>query len=497
MGPRISSTIAGTRKLIVLFVLAEISACTPAPISSAQTDTSPVIKVESNEVVLPIMVVEQKQSTGVVPGSNGEAQLSGWFHTKEVTGLSAKSVHIFDDGVEVKIQHFSVEKGLGWEVRDNIGDHEDYSGTPRGIWVGPDVTNKILTLKDWRLHTYLVTYVPRPSPAGSCHRISIKVDHKHSTVFAPLQYCNTNDPLSDPLQQTDLGNKLAAYADLKGSGDLPLALEVVPFLGPSNTSRINLSADLPANQLRRHWDGIHLITSIAVLGLVFDRNGALVTRFSDTAYAPSEVYYNGPLPVPAAALEVFEQAVIPGGYETQVNLSPGDYRFEFLLTDGENIGRASASLTVDDFSAAALSLSGIALCKRYHKPARDERGPTHAPQFVPLAFKGVEFTPSADTKLKKGEKLMMYVEIYSPQLGSTPPPGFFLEMNVTDTKTGELRIGTGPRPVEPSTKPGYTIPVVLDLAVNKLPSGTYRLEAQASDSVGHKTQWRAASFTVE
>jgi hypothetical protein len=497
MEPRISSIISGTKKLTLLFILAETVACTVASFSSAQTVSPPPIKVESNEVVLPIKVFDEKKSTGVVVGSNGEAQLGGVLHTKEVTGLSAKSVHIFDDGVEVKIQHFSVEKGEGWEVRDNIGDHEDYSCTPRGIWVGPDVTNKAFTLHDSSLDTYLATYVPRPSPAGSCHRVSIKVDHKHSTVFAPLQYCNTNDPLSDPLQQTDLGDKLAAYADSKGNGDLPLALEVVPFLGPSDTARINLSADLPANQLRRHWDGIHLITSIAVLGFVFDRKGTLVTRFSDTACGPSDKGYSGFLPPLASVLEVWEQAAIPGGYETQVNLSPGDYRFEFLLTDGEKIGRASASLTVDDFSATALSLSGIALCKRYHKPARDERGPTHAPQFVPLAVKGIEFTPTADTKFKKGEKLMAYVEIYSLQRGFTPPPGFFLEMNVMDTKTGELRIGTGPRTVVPSSKSNNAIPVVSTLEIEKLPPGSYRLEAQASDSIGNKTKWRAASFTVE
>ncbi len=499
MGLRISSTIAGTWKLIVLFVLAEVSACTLAPISSAQTDNPAVIKVESREVILPIQVIQEKKSTGVVVGSNGEAQLGWVLHYKEVTGLSAKSVHIFDDGVEATIEHFSLEKGEGWEVRDNIGDHVNYSCTPRCIWVGPDVTNKTTTFRDSNPNTYLVTYVPLPSPAGSCHRISIKVDHRQSTVFAPLQYCNTNDPLSDPLQQTDLGNKLAAYADSKGSGDLPLALEVVPFLGPStSTPRINLSAALPANQLRRHWDGIHLITSIAVLGLVFDRNGALVTRFSDTACAPSGEGYDGPLPVPAAALEGFEQVAIPGGYETQVNLSPGDYRFEFLLTDGEKIGRASASLTVDDFSAAALSLSGIALCKRYHKPGPDEKGPTRAPQYVPLAFKGMEFTPSADTKFKKGEKLFAYLEIYGSQLQAAGAPKFYLEMKVTDEKTNELKFGTGIRPVDSPLRPDHSaIPVVWDMEVAKLPPGAYRLEVQASDSAGHKTPWRTASFAVE
>jgi len=455
-------------------------------VCSAQTGNPPVIKIESHEVVLPFEVFEEKRNTE-------------WLHSKEVAGLSAKSVHIFDDGVEAKIQHFSVEKGEAWAVRDNIGRRLRYSCTPRGIWVGPDVTNKILTLQDSRFHTYLVTYVPRPSPAGSCHRISIKVDHRNSTVFAPLQYCNTNDPLSDPLQETELGNRLAAYADLKGSGDLPLALEVVPFLGPSSrTARINLSAELPSNQLRHHWDGIDLITSIAVLGLVFDRNGTLVARFSDTACGPSDKGWDVPLPPPAAALEVWEQAVIPGGYETQVNLNPGDYRFEFLLTDGEKIGRASASLTVDDFSAAALSLSGIALCKRYHKPARDERGPIHAPQFVPLTFKGVEFTPTGDTRFKKGEQLLPYLEIYGTELRAADAPRLYLEMKVFDEKTGELKIGTGARPVHSPMRPDYpAIPVVWEMEVAKLPPGTYRLEVQVSDSLGNKTAWRAASFSVE
>ena len=465
----------------------------------AQTDRSPLIKVESHEVIVPIQVVQQNKSTGVVPGSNGEAQLGWVLHYKEVTGLSAKSVHIFDDGVEAKIQHFSVEKGEAWEVRDNIGDHVNYSCTPRGIWLGPDITNKTGTLHDSSLHTYLVTYVPLPSPAGSCHRISIKVDRRHSTVFAPLQYCNTDDPLSDPLKQTELGNKLFAYSDSKVSGDLPLALEVVPFLGPStSTPRINLSAELPANQLRRHWDGIFLTTSIAILGLVFDRKGTLVTRFSDAACVPSGKVYDGPLPPPASFLEFYEQAVIPSGYETQVNLNPGDYRLEFLLTDGEKIGRTTASLTVDDFSSSALSISGIALCKRYHKPAPDEKGPTRAPQYVPLMFNGQEFTPTGETRFKKGEQQMTYVEIYGSELRAPSAPKLFMEMKVFDKKTGELKIGTGVRPVESPMRRDYpAIPVVWEMEVAKLPAGSYRLEAQVSDSAGHKTPWRTASFSVE
>ncbi len=496
MGPRISSTITETRRLIVLFVLAEISACTPAPISSAQTDTSPVIKVESPEVVLPIRVIhEMKIEAWDWVGPDGESQHGPYMYSREVTGLSAKSMHIFDDGVEVKIQHFSVEKADGWVERDNIGHHLNYSCAPRGIWRGQDAG-----AGDAWYHTYLVTYVPPPSPTGSCHRISVTVDRKGSRVFAPIQYCNTNDPLSDALKQTPLGNKLVAYADSKGSGDLPLTLQAVQFRGPSNTARINLSAELPANLLTRRWDrdGTHLVTSIAILGLVFDKNRTLVARFSDTACAPGEEGYNGPLPSSANFMESSERILIPSGYSTQLDIAPGDYDLEFLLTDGEKFGRADVSLAVDDFSSRALSMSGIALCKRYHKPSPDERGPTRAPQYVPLMFDGQEFTPAGNMHFKKGEQLMTYVEIYGSELRAPAAPKFYLEMKVTDEKTNELKIGTGIRRVDSPLRPDHSaIPVVWDMEVAKLPPGAYRLEVRASDSAGHKTPWRTASFAVE
>ena len=156
-------------------------------------------------------------------------------------------------------------------------------------------------------------------------------------------------------------------------------------------------------------------------------------------------------------------------------------------------------MSVDDFRKSELAISGIALCKRYHTPSADERGPTRAPQYVPLMFDGQEFTPAGDTHFKRGEPLMTYLEIYNnSQTDTAGPPKLYLEMKVTDAKTGELKIGTGSRPVElPSPSQNTAIPVVWTLAVDKLPVGTYRLQAQASDSAGHRTEWRETSFSVE
>ncbi len=65
--------------LHLILALGGIIVAAECGVSFAQRgDTSPVIKVESHEVVLPIEVFEQKKNTGVVVGPNREAQLGGW-----------------------------------------------------------------------------------------------------------------------------------------------------------------------------------------------------------------------------------------------------------------------------------------------------------------------------------------------------------------------------------------------------------------------------------
>ncbi len=95
---------------------------------------------------------------------------------------------------------------------------------------------------------------------------------------------------------------------------------------------------------------------------------------------------------------------------------------------------------------------------------------------------------------------MTYVEIYGSELPAPATPKLFMEMKVFDEKTNELKIGTGVRPVDSPMRPDSqppAIPLVWEMEVAKLPPGSYRLEAQASDSAGNKTPWRATTFSVE
>jgi hypothetical protein len=112
---------------------------TPNP-SSAQTDSAPPIKVESHEVVVPVeMIQETKDPKGIMSDANGNLRAVWILRSNEITNLPPKSVHIFEDGVEQRIRHFSFEKLHAWGVGDNIGRHQEYSCTPRGLWGGPNV----------------------------------------------------------------------------------------------------------------------------------------------------------------------------------------------------------------------------------------------------------------------------------------------------------------------------------------------------------------------
>jgi len=108
-----------------------------AMICSAQAVQEPTIRVETREVVLPVEVVEErKDPKGMLTGPNGEVLYIYIVHSDEIRGLSAKAFHIFEDGVEQRIQHFSIETTPGWLVRDNVAQHVEYSWTPKGIWGG-------------------------------------------------------------------------------------------------------------------------------------------------------------------------------------------------------------------------------------------------------------------------------------------------------------------------------------------------------------------------
>ncbi len=235
------------------------------------------------------------------------------------------------------------------------------------------------------------------------------------------------------------------------------------------------------NSVRKYWSK----------GLVYDKSGTLVTRFADTPF-----YLSGKTTDTCgnhcASELVGEYTDIPNGYLTQIPLREGHYDLEIVVSDGVGFGRAQVPFTVERYDPNHLEVSGLVLCKRFHDVLAEPA------QYRRLVSNGVEFVPTADTVFRKGNRMFAYFEVSEPSTETGPDsPSVQFQMKVADSKTGELKVDTGLRPVE-SSLPGKALSgVAQEIAVDKLPTGTYRLEVQASDSAGNHTVWRTASFTVE
>jgi hypothetical protein len=79
----------------------------------------------------------------------------------------------------------------------------------------------------------------------------------------------------------------------------------------------------------------------------------------------------------------------------------------------------------------------------------------------------------------------------------TPPTAQF-HIGVVGAKTGELAKDSMPRDAAPYiSQAKLVIPIGDGMNVSNLPSGSYRLEVQATDSSGQTTPWRTANFTIE
>jgi hypothetical protein len=77
----------------------------------------------------------------------------------------------------------------------------------------------------------------------------------------------------------------------------------------------------------------------------------------------------------------------PTRYDTQMELSRGEYRLGIAISHGKNFGVTEVPITIEDYDEKALSISSIALCKRAC-PA----GTTPvAPDYVPLTARDYEF----------------------------------------------------------------------------------------------------------
>lgn len=489
--------------LAPLLWLLAIAACV-WPRSAGGQEAGPApIRVESHDVYVPVLVFDQRridQLQKMNPAAYAKAVAANTldFDSVVVRQLSARDFHLFEDGIEQKIQSVTPETQITRPIHDNLGVYEDFVGAGGGIWVASGVpvdvvAGKELNVPEWR--GYLIAYVPSGTANGACHQVAVKVDRLATLVLGRTEYCNA----IDPLKGTELGKAMQSDLASKKEGEIGLSLAAVNLFTKTRESRVQISVEFSPNRITRYGQECYGLPDIHLLGLIYAKDEALAARFSDfTSRNFSPRGQAMPMLLPNSTAPI---ACVGGGpaYETQIVLPPGDYTLRVVLRDGKNFGRAEIPLTVDDHDGKSLAISGVALARRYRDASTGaDQMPTALPvSYVPLLSRGFEITPTADTTFDKKEQVYFYCEVFEPQPHEPPAIKVQAHLRIVDAQTGQVKDDLKPFDATPYTRPGDpVIPIGAGIKIGNLPRGSYRLEVQATDSAGSSTPWRAASFTI-
>jgi len=262
----------------------------------------------------------------------------------------------------------------------------------------------------------------------------------------------------------------------------------------SDASRVHIALDWPGESLKSES------RTKGVLGMVFKKDGSLVTRFSDLADREG-IPYRQLRGRNAPYIDLVEDR-----YETQLTLPAGEYELYVVVSDGTRFGRSKIPVTVDNFDRKELAISAISRCKKIDDVSASGHASILAGawtaklpgNYVPLVSNDVEFKPAGNTRFKKGATLYTYFEVYEPLLAGQFPATVQIQLRIVNLKTGEVLSDSQPIDATPYVKPrSRVIPIGRGIDITKLPNGSYRLDIQASDSTGKSTAWRTANFTVE
>jgi hypothetical protein len=447
--------------VVLLLLLGTAMLCARTAFALPQAGSAPPIRVESGEVLVPTTVASLQDYASV-------------------SGLTAADFRLFEDGKEQKIQQVTVERLYFPDFVDNFGVREtEVAWTPGQKWA---VLFRKAPAYTWWLGThpdvYLIAYVPPDSAEGSCHEIRLKVNHKDVVVYTRGQYCNTPHPASDPLAGTSLSKQMEDFAASDKVGQIPLALQAGFLYTNAKAARVYITTDFSSGA-----------KEYRILAMAYRRDGTLALRSSDT-----EEKGEGDSPI----LNMFWNH-----YEAQMELPPGDYDLRAVLSADRKLGKAEMPLTVDSYDGQQLGISSIFVCKQFHDHRQtmvvpDLSRPSTLSDFVPLVSKGREFTPTGDTNFRKKDIFFVYYEVYEPLLASAPATTVQTRLRIINTSTGQVGADTGWQSAEAWMEPDSSvIRLTPEVGLKKMNKGSYRIEIQASDSAGRRTDTRTATFSIE
>src|SRR5208283_1923909 len=484
------------------FLALAFALATPAPVAAQDP-----IRVQSNQVLVPTVVFDKQLYTQLnqMKAHHRDsyrhlvAKDSKLWEQIAVRDLTAKSFHLFEDGQEQRIQSVRLEPPSFRIVQDDLGKHPELIGSGGGVWAYAD--RPLEDLSVWLAWPqYVIAYVPPSSSSGSCHQIEVKVDRPNSVVWARSEYCNAKHSATDPLNGTDFGKQLEAAITSSKEDKIDLAIKVASFRNNNGSDRIYLTMQFPSTSLKHEFKGGMLHATIGALIMIYNKDGTLAARYSDFACCDygSQEESNSILQT-SETRSSEDVSLLPNRYENQFDLPPGEYEIRVVLSDGENFGRQQAALSGPKYDQNLVAMSNVVLCRRVRKLSADSSdiAAQSFESYTPLVSKGVEFTPTAQTRFHKNETLYAYFEVYDP-FARPMMTTVQAHLRILDASTGKMVTDFEPVSAAPYITAGSKlIPIGRGVSLAEFSVGSYRLEVQAANAIAKKTPWQGADFTVE
>jgi VWFA-related protein len=334
---------------------------------------------------------------------------------------------------------------------------------------------------------YILGYVPRDSPEGSCHTLKVKMEHGGLNVRSRTGYCNSRP--EDILEGKPVEKQLEARAAAAGNaGSIHGNFESPYFYTAPNVARVNLAMEIPADSLKFDKEKGKFHSTVNVLGIAYKPDGTVGAKFSDTVDLNFE----------KDELKAFQKESYH--YQNQFDAAPGDYKLTVVLSGGgDTFGKFESPLHIDPYDGKTLSISGVAMTNNAIRVSDAPTGLESAllEDHTPLIVKGLQIVPSATNRFKKTDNVIMYAEIYEPLLTSDNPPKVAFAYHIFERATNKDVLFTGAMPADDFIQRGSpVIPTGLKVNVKDLPAGSYKLLVQAVDGAKHNAPNREVNFDV-
>lgn len=493
------------KRLCTAFLLGYLAPLANVPASKAQRASARPIRVESQQVLVPVFVWDERRWNGVLRTNPTDLNA---YHDIPIGGLSSKDFRIYEDGHEQTIDRVTPEEPAFRPVRDTDGQHYEYV-TTGGRWIYPDipVSEKVFKAMTWP--TYTIAYTPPTSAEGSCHQLSVKiVNHPDAAAFVRGNYCKAIAAAVDPLNGTKFGQQMENELISRSNGGIELSLTGVTSFLDADGARVHIAIEFDAKKLRyelrfRAIGELH--ETIGMLARIYAKDGTIAARLSDFDCCD----YDDGAGLDWLIVRNSHNNILfaPGRYETQVYLPAGEYNLQVVVSDGKDFGRAEMPLVVERLEQQ-LSVGSLCVARRARVTQHElQEVPTkRVGSYVPLLSKDFEVSAAVRSVFRKNEFFYYYFEVYDPRIPGPPDcaPGSACEVSleahirIINARTGAVKKDQEPVNVWQYGKPGApVIPVAGEIDIHSLPKGSYRLEVQATDAAGHATPWRAIPFRID